>query len=564
MRSSNEKLLSAYLALGSVTVTLAVVINSVTDPVNAPKLFILGAFGFGGIFLALGNNFRVRFRETPAVYITTALFVSLAILTMFTSSSPMSQNFYGVYGRNNGVLTYLLLAFVLISSSQLRLERSFFHIIIAFLIAGYFNLFYSSWAIFFGDFIPWNNPYGNILGTFGNPNFIGSFFGMFTGVLLSQVFNSKISKSIRIAFLISFPLLFFVTFKSHAIQGRVVATASFFVVMFFVIRERCSKKILILYSLFSFSIGVLSLLGALQKGPLTSLIYKPSVSLRGQYWAAGLNTGFSHPWSGVGFDAFGDWYRRSREARALVFPGPNTVVNASHNVPIDIFAFGGFLLLLAYVTLLAFALYSSINFIRRHHKFDSTFVTLFVIWIGYQLQSIISINQIGLAVWGWITTGSLIGYSIAAEKQNESSQSNSSKKGIKRRTTTYFSGGILGGLGLLVGALIAVPPLSADMKWRSAQLTGDVKQILSSLNPGYMNPQNTNRFLNIAIALESSNFNDEALLVVKKALDFNSDSFETWRLAYYLKISDESLKKKALFNMKRLDPLNPDVTSVPK
>jgi hypothetical protein len=115
---------------------------------------------------------------------------------------------------------------------------------------------------------------------------------------------------------------------------------------------------------------------------------------------------------------------------------------------------------------------------------------------------------------------------------------------------------------MLVGALIAVPPLSADMKWRSAQISGDARQIISSLQPGYLNPQNTSRFLQIAIALESSNFNDDSLKVIEQAIEFNPDSFETWRLAYFLKAAGPQLKEEALSNMRRLDPLNPDTTSI--
>jgi O-antigen ligase len=66
--------------------------------------------------------------------------------------------------------------------------------------------------------------------------------------------------------------------------------------------------------------GVFALLGALQIGPLTKYIYKTSVSLRGEYWQAGWNMGSDHPLTGVGFDTYGDWYRRVRDTQALVLP----------------------------------------------------------------------------------------------------------------------------------------------------------------------------------------------------------------------------------------------------
>ena len=561
VKVQTEKILANYLAIGAALVTLGVVINRVTDPVNSPKLFLLGVFSVAGIFLLLSNNLRLQIQEIPIVYVLTSAFIFVSVSTVLFTNSPASQNFYGVYGRNNGLLTYLLLSLVLLAASQLRSIRSFRLIIISLLVAGFGNLIYCSWALAFGDFIPWNNPYGNILGTFGNPNFIGSFFGMFTGALLAQVFNSNYSKQVRLVLLAALPILLFVTFKSNAIQGRVVAATSVAIVMFFIVREKYSTLLLSAYSLFVGVVGSFALAGALQKGPLESLIYKTSVSLRGQYWAAGLNTGEEHFWTGVGFDAFGDWYRRMREARALELPGPNTVVNASHNVVIDIFAFGGLPLLISYLSLIVLVLSSSLKIIKRTKQFDPIFVSLFTVWVGYQLQSIISINQIGLAIWGWLLSGAIIGYSRVSADSTADSQSKSRNKNL-RQNQSHFSPGLLAGIGMLFGALVSVPPLSADMKWRDAQISGDVKRIMSSVDSGYLNPQNTNRYLNIAIALESSNFNSEALVIVDKALDFNPESFETWRVAYFLKAATQDLKSEALQNMKRLDPQNPNVTAI--
>jgi hypothetical protein len=557
-----ERLLSIYLAIGAAAITLVVAINTVTDPVNVPKLFLLGVVGCGVLVLSLANDLKSKFREIPIIYVVVSIFILISLLTFITTQSPLSQNFYGVYGRNNGLLTYALLSILLIAATQLRSSRSFHLVIISLFIAGFGNLTYSIWAVFFGDFIPWNNPYGNILGTFGNPNFIGSFFGMFTGAIAAQLFNQKLKTNLKLLLLASLPLIFFVTFKSNAIQGRVVGATSLALVLFFVIRDKWSNVLLALYSLFLLSLGIMSLLGALQKGPLSSVIYKTSVSLRGQYWAAGLNTGETHLWTGVGFDAFGDWYRRTRELKALVLPGPNVVVNASHNVPIDIFAFGGIPLFLSYLALLFLTAFYSFRFIKRTKKFDSTFVTLFTVWVGYQLQSIISINQIGLATWGWLLSGCLIAYSTKKPTEQNLMTKTGQKLGPNRRESSVISPGLIGGIGMLVGALISVPPLSADMRWRSAQISGDVRQIMSTLEPGYLNPQNTNRYLQIAIALESSNFNDEALKVTKQAIEFNPDSFETWRVAYFLKSADSELKSVSQSNMRRLDPLNPDVTSV--
>jgi O-antigen ligase len=177
------------------------------------------------------------------------------------------------------------------------------------------------------------------------------------------------------------------------------------------IRSRFKSQIpAMIFSSISTLGGVFGLLGALQIGPLAKIIYKDSVSLRGEYWNAGLNMAQTHLFSGVGFDSYGDWYRLSRRASALVRPGPETVSNTAHNVLIDIFAFGGLPLLIFYLAIMGTVLHSIIRHALRSQAFDYVFVSLVGAWLCFQLQSVISINQIGLAVWGWVLGAAIVSY----------------------------------------------------------------------------------------------------------------------------------------------------------
>ena len=56
--------------------------------------------------------------------------------------------------------------------------------------------------------------------------------------------------------------------------------------------------------------------------------------------------------------------------------------------------------------------WSIIRVVKRSERFDAYFVSLVGAWVAYQTQSFISINQIGLAIWGWILSGLIIGYEI--------------------------------------------------------------------------------------------------------------------------------------------------------
>jgi O-antigen ligase len=167
-----------------------------------------------------------------------------------------------------------------------------------------------------------------------------------------------------------FLLAVYAIINSNAIQGRVVVAAGLGIVGFYLIRSKFDKVFApIIYLVFASVAGTFALLGALQIGPLTKYIYKNSVSLRGEYWQAGWNMATDHPLTGVGFDTYGDWYRRARDTQALILPGPNTTTNAAHNVPFDVLAFGGWPLFLSYLGIIALSVIAIIKVTTRQKKY---------------------------------------------------------------------------------------------------------------------------------------------------------------------------------------------------
>ena len=304
LKLGQEKNLTKILAAGLFIISALVTTAGLTDPVNVPKLLALGTFSFAALGFLISSGYK--FWKSPQMG-ATIVFLLFSLISVFRSPSPLSQNLFGSYGRNNGFLAYLFLSIMFVVSSVLIKRDSHKNILKSLMYVGYVNLAYCLWVIAFGDFIPWSNPYGNILGTFGNPNFIGAFLGIFFGVQLALGLGNESSKNFKRSLFLLLPLTFFEIVDSHAIQGRVLAALSVSIVLFFYIKPRFGLIALTAYSTFVTIIGGLALAGAFQKGPLTEIIYKTSVSLRGQYWLAAWNTGNSNPVSGVGMDAFGDW-----------------------------------------------------------------------------------------------------------------------------------------------------------------------------------------------------------------------------------------------------------------
>ena len=418
----NEKTLANYLYLGAAAVTIFVVTGVVTDPVNSTKHFLLGGVAFAAFAIASKFNLKAIWRDSRMYMIFGSLFILFLLLSIFASSAPLSQNLYGTYGRNTGAVAYISLILISFAALSLRHKSSFNKLLYGLFIAGFVNVTYCLWAWQIGDFIGWNNPYGTILGTLGNPNFIGAFLGIFLSVLTAYAFQSGRSIKFRVIAAMTFVIGALEIEQSNAIQGIVVTAAGLGIIGFYLVRSKFQSKIIsLLYVSATFIVGIFSLLGALQKGPLTQYIYKTSVSLRGEYWQAGINMAKEFPLTGVGMDSYGDWYRRARADSALVMPGPNTVTNAAHNVNFDILAYGGWPLFLSYVALLIMSAIAILKVTIRSRNYDAVFVSLAVGWICYQVQAVISINQIGLAIWGWLLGGAVIAYEVSTRAVGENS-----------------------------------------------------------------------------------------------------------------------------------------------
>lgn len=562
--AETSKTVHRLLAVGPFLVSIFVLSTTNTDPVNVTKLFLLGGVGVAALLVYVASGIQASWKLFKSTLLIVGIFDLLLLVSLLTSNAPFTQNFFGTYGRNNGVLTYLLFTFIVLASLLIEEKKNFQTLIYAFLAAGLINILYCAWVLAFGDFIGWNNQYRSILGLLGNPDFISALLGMYFSCCMAIIVSNSQSITTRICILISALAAFFEILKSHAIQGLVISVGGLGVVAFFQIRARFKSNLIqITYLLVSFTIGALAVLGTLQEGPL-NFLYKRSVSLRGSYWRAGINMGLSHPLTGVGMDTYGDWYRRSRPAVALIdTPGVNTVSNVSHNVLIDFFASGGFPLMLSYLAILSLGAVAIVRFSSRTKKYDPLFVSMASVWTCYEVQSLISINQIGLAIWGWLFTGLLISYEMVTrpKEQIDSKKHKSFSRRIEKRNASALSPNLIVGVGIFVGLMLAAPPFLADSKWLSALKSRSLLNVEAALTTSTFNPSDSAKFFQAVNIFETSNLPDQAHNYALKAVQFNPDYFDAWKQLYFLPTASNAEKEKALANMKRLDPKNPDVTA---
>jgi cytochrome c-type biogenesis protein CcmH/NrfG len=185
-------------------------------------------------------------------------------------------------------------------------------------------------------------------------------------------------------------------------------------------------------------------------------------------------------------------------------------------------------------------------------------VGLVAVWVCYQAQALISINQIGVAIWGWIFGGLIIAYDkILKLSRLEVLSASNKEKGRNTKVKRSSEAGISLAtfVGLILAMLIAMPPMIADGKWRNAMGSGDAKKVESAAISW---PQDPVR-LNEAIKIFADNKLDEtALKLSKMSTTKFSEHYISWYSYMQLVNITDSERAYARAQLHRLDPNNPE------
>ena len=546
---------TAFLATILVTPGLTV------DPINVPKLVVIALGGFMCLGALTAHREIFGLRTYRPIFLFALVFLIDLLLVFFVAGTNPNQEFFGTYGRSTGLLAYASLCFLLVAAVVAFTDELVERIKNTLLVAGVLSVFYGLIQVFGLDPFEWVNQYSPVFGFLGNPNFQSSFLGL-TGVLsLALILGSFKNPRLLIGHAMYQLLALYVIYKTNSQQGLLVYAGGVGIIIVLWIRTSRFKILAIPAYVVSVLGFIMVTLGSLNSGPLASLLYKESVTYRGDYWRAGIAMGLDHPFFGVGLDSYGDWYRRTRTIEATLRRGPEITSNAAHNVVIDFFANGGFPLAMIYLCLMALVVRSCYLVLKRTRAYNPTFVGLVAVWCAYQAQSIISLNQLGLAVWGWIISGLIIGYEInTRDNQINGEVSDTSNKGkksqqkSKRELAPVTVIGIF--LGLLVGGVLSMPAVMVSAKNKSSLESGSYDQVVDL---AYAWPMDPLRMVQVASVLADNKFEKGALSVISDATIKFPNDYRVWELLAKVPIATPEQKKEALLQMKRLDPLNPNL-----
>jgi hypothetical protein len=163
---------------------------------------------------------------------------------------------------------------------------------------------------------------------------------------------------------------------------------------------------------------------------------------------------------GVGLDRYGENYRKYRDVLATLRRGPDLVSNAAHNVFIQLAATGGIFVLLTYTALTVFIFWRGAIAMKFSRGASQLAVaTVYAAWIAYFAQSVISIDNLGVAIWGWVLGGIVIGISfVPTENGAETKAANGGTVIVSRKRISPELSYVISGL-LAIGMLILVTPL---------------------------------------------------------------------------------------------------------
>jgi O-antigen ligase len=545
----------------AIVATLAITPWTSFDPINVPKLVVIAFGGFITLAAILANRKAMFTSGHKAVQIISGLFVLDLIVVLLIAGTNPFQEFFGTYGRATGFVAYVSLAALLLGAAAVASTKFVNSFARALLIAGGLSIAYGLLQAIGADPIVWVNQYSPVIGFLGNPNFESSFVG-FSGVLAFGFIIAQASnRAMRLAFVAYLLLAVFVIIKTDSQQGLLVLAGGIAIVsMIWISRSKfnfVTKPALILSGIGAVFVA----LGSLNSGPLASLLYKASVTYRGDYWRAGWKMTVENPVFGVGLDSYGDWYRRARTLEATLRRGPEITSNAAHNVLLDFSSNGGFPLVIIYLALTVLVVVSALRLLKRSNGFDPAVAGLIAVWIAYQAQSIISLNQLGLAVWGWIISGLIIGYEINTRTPEQPQEVNapvgkgrSAAKAISEKVSAKTLVAMVAGGA--IGLLVSLPPFLASAQFKSAFESSDAVIIEKA---SALWPDEAMRYGQVALVLQANKLDAQAQAVIDKALLKFPDEFGLWSVAAKLSTATPEQIAEAKAQMKRLDPFNPNL-----
>ena len=558
-KKSVESKLGYALLFFAAAISIIITPNVIFDPINLPKLLTLSIAGLGFGATLLNKSARdFLAKEKLLKWLSYLIFIDLLAI-LFFSGTNFDRSLFGTHGRNMGFLSYFSLVSIFLVAMKLSTQLVINHfskllIFLGVLAAIYGLLQSKSW-----DPISWQNELGPVVGFFGNANFQSAFLGLATICSISQIFARAVSLALRSGYLFASLIMAYVILLTSSSQGFFIIAAGVFVLILILALESRRKFLYVPLLCFGGVASIFTIMGLLGSGPFKSLILDSTLFVRRFFWEAAWNMTVQHPLLGVGFDGYIDWYRRTRPLEALTDANVNIKTDSAHNIFLDISSSGGFPLLLCYLLIQIYTGISIVKILKRDKSYSPHLVGLTAAWVGYQVFSLVSISQIGIAVWGWLFSGLLIGYELQSrpampkQERNQTIRAGGTPGRPFKGQKLSLPVGMLFSAGAVLGLVISAPIFVGSANYVNALKVGQV-QLLRDVATS--RPIDEQRIVGVAQLFLANNLNQEALELARLASEYFPDSSFAWEALLSNPTLTPTERTKVKQELKRLDPNN--------
>ncbi len=551
--SVSQRRLSQVLLWIAPAATLTVSPFSNYDPISLPKMTTLATVSFTVLGICVASGLKNLINNSKVFSILTLAFILSLLVPIFASGTEVAQQIWGAFGRNTGFLTYFSLAILTWAASNASSDLFGAKVIKSLIVTAIIVTIYC--LIQIGGYDPVNWSMMDTFATLGNINFLSAFLGLSSITALAMLFSKETTSMWRLSsallVLSGLPIIW----STGSIQGLMMFALGAYLVVFFFVKSLLKTRVFVWLYLLAGAIGTyFGLRGLRNEGPLASFLFQPSVTFREDYIHAGWEMMLMKPWTGVGLDSYGDWYRQARGEISTLRTGSERVSNSAHNIFLDLASGGGVLVVLLYLSFYVFCFFQCIKHIRRSPKFDPIFVALFSSWCAYILQALISINQIGVGVWGALLLGALVRYTrlrsddLSGEEKRKAKTDRRDKNAVLPAKVALVSY-VFGALGFFA----AFPALKIDADFRTAS-TPELSRSVASSNLA----RSFYKELTLEKYMQASRY-DEAKSLAMEIVEKHPRSFYAWRMLSLLPGSPESEVEAAKIKLRELDPFNPDI-----
>ena len=551
--SVSERRLSQVLLWIAPTATLAVSPFSNYDPISLPKMTILAIVSFAVLGICVASGFKNLINNSKVFSILTLAFLLSLLVPIFASGTEVAQQFWGAFGRNTGFLTYFSLAILTWAASNASSDLFGAKVIKSLIVTAIIVTIYC--LIQIGGYDPVNWSMMDTFATLGNINFLSAFLGLSSITALAMLFTKETTSMWRLSsallVLSGLPIIW----STGSIQGLMMFALGAYLVVFFFIKSLLKTRVFVWLYLLAGAIGTyFGLRGLRNEGPLASFLFQPSVTFREDYIHAGWEMMVLKPWTGVGLDSYGDWYRQARGEISTLRTVSERVSNSAHNIFLDLASGGGVLVVLLYLLFYVLCFIQCFKYIRRTPKFDPIFVALFSSWCAYILQALISINQIGVGVWGALLLGALVRYTRLHSDELSGEEKRKAKTGSRDKNAVLPAKvALVSYLFAALGFIAAFPALKIDSDFRKAS-TPELSRSVASSNLALA----FYKELTLEKYMQASRY-EEAKSLAMEIVEKHPRSFYAWRMLSLLPGSSGSEVEAAKIKLRELDPFNPDI-----